>query len=173
MVLYIPGGAGFFCINIISQHLFLQFSDCCPKRTLGMKSNATKLIVATCAAKGVGPRKPMTKAQISQNHLGSEIWYQSMPIQTEKSGFRSKSDTHTHTHTHTHTPKKNKVSLGTNKNKLDTRRPISYARLRSCFQFVIWVSLVLDCHLQGTSWHRSVEEQIDTCGEQLCSRSTT
>ena len=37
--------------------------------TVGMKSKATKLIVVTCPAKGVGPKKPMIKAQISQNHL--------------------------------------------------------------------------------------------------------
>ena len=59
--------------NMWGLMCILQFSDRYPRRTLGMKSNATKLIVATCAAKGVGPRKPMTKAQISQNHLGLEI----------------------------------------------------------------------------------------------------
>ena len=60
--------------NMWGLMCFLQFSDRCPRRTLGMKSNATKLIVATCAAKGVGPRKPMTKAQISQNHLGLDFF---------------------------------------------------------------------------------------------------
>ena len=66
-------------INSASQHVRAHVfsagtSDRCPRRTLGMKSNATKLIVATCAAKGVGPRKPMTKAQISQNHLGLDFF---------------------------------------------------------------------------------------------------
>ena len=50
------------------------FTTTAPRHTLGIKSSATKLMVATCAARGVGPRKPMTKAQISQNHLSS-AWF--------------------------------------------------------------------------------------------------